>query len=155
MVFTNNKGFTLIELLVVVAIIGMLSSVVLSSLNQARANSRDARRTGDIHSIRTALELFYNAYNRYPSSADGNCVYNNSFASGGCLQVLVSNGFIQALPEDPVGTQTYYYDNWCREIGSNNQNFRVWANGETDNNGLAENWWYEETIGETTCYDPS
>ncbi|HQC46196.1 MAG TPA: type II secretion system protein, partial [Candidatus Paceibacterota bacterium] len=29
----KNKGFTLIELLVVIAIIGILSSVVLASLN--------------------------------------------------------------------------------------------------------------------------
>ena len=53
----ESKGFTLIELLVVIAIIGILSSVVLASLNTARQKGRDARRLQDLKSIVTAVAL--------------------------------------------------------------------------------------------------
>ena len=38
----GNSGFTLIELLMVVSIVGMLSSIILASLNNARENARIA-----------------------------------------------------------------------------------------------------------------
>jgi prepilin-type N-terminal cleavage/methylation domain-containing protein len=64
-----QKGFTLIELLVVIAIIGILSAVVLVSLNSARAKSRDARRLSDLRQIMTALEIYYNDNGAYPDAA--------------------------------------------------------------------------------------
>src|SRR3989344_6899357 len=63
----SQAGFTLIELLVVIAIIGLLSSVVLASLNGARERARDARRLADMQQLRVALELYYSANNRYPN----------------------------------------------------------------------------------------
>ncbi|MEK9195329.1 MAG: prepilin-type N-terminal cleavage/methylation domain-containing protein, partial [Patescibacteria group bacterium] len=55
----RGGGFTLIELLVVIAIIGVLASVVLASVNSARAKARDARKIADIRQISTALQLFF------------------------------------------------------------------------------------------------
>lgn len=60
-----QKGFTLIELLVVVAIIGILSSIVLVSLNSARQKGRDASAKGSISSIRAAAEIYYDSLNDY------------------------------------------------------------------------------------------
>jgi len=165
----QERGFTLIELLVVISIIGLLSSVVLASLNSARGKARDAKRQGDLRSMHTALELFYDSNKRYPSSIDGiavgNCNHDKSFLTGGCLQTLVTSGFISVLPSDSKSGQQYYYDNWCRippldadGLGPavvTNQQFRMWANAEYNQNAQTQNWWSDFYIGKTPCEDPS
>jgi prepilin-type N-terminal cleavage/methylation domain-containing protein len=70
----RSKGFTLIELLVVIAIIGILSAVVLASLNTARSKGSDAAIESNLNTIRTQAELEYSNYNQYASVAlSGTC----------------------------------------------------------------------------------
>ncbi len=53
------RGFTLIELLVVIAIIGVLSAVVLASLNTARNKGNDAAIQSNMMTIRVQAEVYY------------------------------------------------------------------------------------------------
>ncbi len=65
------KGFTLIELLVVIAIIGVLSSVVLASLNTARTKGADTAVKSNLAGARAQAEIFYDAnLNLYLGVAD-------------------------------------------------------------------------------------
>jgi len=61
----RNKGFTLIELLVVIAIISLLSSVVLASLNSARAKARTTAIKMELSQLAVLANLSYNEYSTY------------------------------------------------------------------------------------------
>ena len=69
-----NRGFTLIELLVVIAIIGILSSVVLASLNTARGKGADASVKSNLSNMRAQAELYYdNNTSSYGTFAVATC----------------------------------------------------------------------------------
>lgn len=89
----NKKGFTLIELLVVISIIGILSSVVIASLNTAREKARDSNRITDIKQMQLALELYYDSNSSsYPTSLSS-----------------LAPTYIQTLPTDPRTGDAYSY----------------------------------------------
>lgn len=89
----GRKGFTLIELLVVIAIIGILSAIVLVSVNSGRQKARDARRISDVRQLQVALTMYYEANGAtYPATLAG-----------------LAPTYISAVPLDPDGTSSYQY----------------------------------------------
>ena len=67
----KNKGFTLIELLVVIAIIGILSTIVLVSVNSARNKANDVAIKAALEQVRSVAELLYNDNATTANSYDG------------------------------------------------------------------------------------
>ena len=94
-----KKGFTLIELLVVIAIIGILSGVVLASLNTARTRARDSQRIADTRQVVIALELYFDAHAFYPTVP----------SPGAAIPaVLQTEGYLPIIPTEPVTGRTAY-----------------------------------------------
>ena len=79
----KSKGFTLIELLIVIAIIGILASVVLGSLNTARTKATDAAIKSNLTNLRGQASLWYD---------DNSQVYaSTAYASSTCPTTIQSN----------------------------------------------------------------
>jgi len=120
----NQRAFTLIELLVVIAIIGLLATIVLVSLNTARAKARDTKRLSDIRQIIIALEMFYDANGRYPDNNDGisgsgECVGDGVSCGSSNVFETAIRPYMARIPRDPshncpdasnsCGGSYYYY----------------------------------------------
>ncbi len=129
-----SRGFTLIELLVVISIIGLLGSIVLAAVTDARVKARDATKQAEVNQVSTAIKLmyadtgkvpgnYYNSDGSYNTNGTGNApatennspnltvgspAYNSNMAYQRSMQDLVN---AKTLPQSPVspGGDTYHY----------------------------------------------
>jgi prepilin-type N-terminal cleavage/methylation domain-containing protein len=130
----TSRGFTLIELLVVISIISLLSSVVISALNIARAKGYDAQRQSNLLEVQKALYAYYAETGTYPvpngcsgaSYGSGNyaglcqngCYNGGSLLTPGSPNAMMSPNplipnYISSLPVDPkmnVANNTCCYE---------------------------------------------
>jgi len=105
MLENKKRGFTLIELLVVVAIIGVLATVILGALGNARAKARDARRMSDMKTIYNALVLYELDHGGIPTTDDygeSNGGGWDTSVAGGFMTFLKTGGYVSDVPVDPI-----------------------------------------------------
>ncbi len=126
-----NKGFTLIELLVVIAIIGILSSVVLASLNTARSKGSDASVKANLNGIRAQAELSYDTVGDYSgvcvdtqvlkqmagAASSTNATLAARDAVGTATSVSCSDAAGSYVIQAPLKTSGY----WCIDNGGNSK----------------------------------
>lgn len=99
----KQKGFTLIELLVVMAIIGMLLSIILVGMGNARLKGRDAKRLADMQQLKSGMDIYYNLGSGYPDTA----VFNTAQTASTDLTCGID--VVMKVPNDLLPTQSYTY----------------------------------------------
>ena len=112
-------GFTLIELLVVIAIIGILATVVLVSLPQARLAAQKAKAKGEIRDIYNAIKIVETDSDKWPDGLAANqcgaSYANNEICNeAGCAYGLFDaaaglTGVFSESLVDPWGKE-YFFD---------------------------------------------
>jgi prepilin-type N-terminal cleavage/methylation domain-containing protein len=98
----SNKGFTLIELLVVISIIGLLSSIVLASLNTTRVRASDAAIKENLRGIIASSEIEYSTLG-YLYNTTGNPINSttcSTLLSGVTTGTILQNKSIQDAIKD-------------------------------------------------------
>jgi len=68
----NNSGFTIIELLVVALVVGILSTLVITTYSGVQAKNRNNNRQASIDELQSKLETYFAQNNTYPTIANVN-----------------------------------------------------------------------------------
>lgn len=113
----DNEGFTLIELLVVVDIIGILSTIAVSSLSMARKKALDARKLSDLNRIQKAFEAFYLDHGYYPINGYVNTSFPDTNTGYKNLKVILKD-YIDLPVTEKTSSDWYYIRSYGGYSGS-------------------------------------
>jgi len=76
----KTRGFTLIELMVVIAIIGVLASVVLASVNDARLDAKNVAAYQQLRNINLGIQRMINDMGKMTNGCSPNALANPEVA---------------------------------------------------------------------------
>ncbi|MDP2788961.1 MAG: prepilin-type N-terminal cleavage/methylation domain-containing protein [bacterium] len=94
----NSKGFTLVELLVVIAIIGILASIAMANLSNARKSAKDAAIKSAIQEGAKIAEIFFD------DTGDYDLICADPRITGGVIEASISsNGGSFVCGDDVAG----------------------------------------------------
>jgi prepilin-type N-terminal cleavage/methylation domain-containing protein len=140
-----TRGFTLIELLVVIAIIGILTAIVLASLNAARSKGNDAGIMSDFNTVGTQSAIYLsdnnNAYGAFDngSNAPAACPVVGTTGTGLFYDTTVENAIAGALTDSAGGTTSCY---------STDAAFAVAVSRPAEVASTTSNYWCVDSSGE-------
>lgn len=103
----KEKAFTLVELLVVLAVISILATLTISTLQAQRLKARDARRKMDVDALRKAIELYSVDKEKYPEQGSSWCCIEAAGADPDQCNTYAADvsGYISSIPKDPIYPQ--------------------------------------------------
>ena len=85
------RGFTLLELIVVITIMGILVSIALPNYRNSVLQAKEAVLRENLYRLRDLIDQYQSDKGKYPET----------------LEVLVSAGYLRAIPPDPMTTDPW------------------------------------------------
>lgn len=89
----RSAGFTLLELIIVVAIVGILATMAMPALKNVPRRAAESVLKSDLRTFRDVIDQFHADKGHYPPT----------------LEALVEEGYLRAIPMDPITKRT---DTW-------------------------------------------
>ena len=121
-----QSGFTLVEILIVIAMLSVIATVLMSTLNPLEQIKKgtDAKRKSNLEQIQRALEMYYHDNNAFPASSGD---YKIMVGATAYLWGDPWLPYINELPRDPSPGQSYIY---YSPASSNGQTYYLYASLE-------------------------